>query len=386
MEQLPTKKHKDRDGLHKRRGIWHYKLKVNGRWREYSTRTAKYEKAKAIKRKAQDDHDKGQLPSDIAKWPFEKVAQDWMAGRHKMVAPRTVQIDKERLVPLLKAFSGIRVEEIVANGGRPIRSYQLGRMEQVSNRTINLETKVLRLILRYAKLWSRVADDYRALPEDKRGPGRALTPDEEKCLWNTASSNPDWLVAYCAALLAANTTARGRELKVLRIADVDLEKKVMKIRRASTKTDAGCRVVPLNGTATWALARLLERAVALGATAPDHYLLPAFRFRRTKEPSSAGEGFDPHSPMRSWRSAWRKLAKIAGLQGLRFHDLRHHCITKLAEAGVAEQTLMAIAGHVSREMLEHYSHIRMQAKREAVESLNQGTVSSKLERLEAAVN
>jgi integrase len=388
MEQLPMKKHrtKDRDGLHKRRGIWHYKLKVNGRWREYSTRTAKYEKAKAIMRKAQDDHAKGRLPSDIAKWPFEKAAQDWLSGRNKIVAARTFQIDRERLVPLLKAFSGMRLEEIVADDGRPIRSYQLGRMEQVSNRTINLETKVLRMILRYAKLWSRVADDYRSLPEDKRGPGRALTADEEKCLWNAAGSNPDWLVAYCAALLAANTTARGCELKCLRIADVDLEKKVMNIRRASTKTDAGCRVIPLNGTATWALARLLERAVALGATAPDHYLLPAFRFRRTQEQSSAGTGFDPHSPMRSWRSAWRKLTKIAGLQGLRFHDLRHHCITKLAEAGVAEQTLMAIAGHVSREMLEHYSHIRMQAKREAVESLNQGTISSEPERLQPAVN
>jgi intergrase/recombinase len=49
--------------------------------------------------------------------------------------------------------------------------------------------------------------------------------------------------------------------------------------------------------------------------------------------------------------------------------MRHHCITKLAEAGVPEQTLMAIAGHVSREMLEHYSHIRMQAKRDAVAAL-----------------
>jgi hypothetical protein len=36
---------------------------------------------------------------------------------------------------------------------------------------------------------------------------------------------------------------------------------------------------------------------------------------------------------------------------------------------VPERTLMAIAGHVSREMLEHYSHIRMQAKREAVAAL-----------------
>ena len=30
---------------------------------------------------------------------------------------------------------------------------------------------------------------------------------------------------------------------------------------------------------------------------------------------------------------------------------------------------MAIAGHVSRKMLERYSHVRMEAKRKAVESL-----------------
>jgi len=61
----------------------------------------------------------------------------------------------------------------------------------------------------------------------------------------------------------------------------------------------------------------------------------------------------------------------AGLAGLRFHDLRHP-ITKLAEAGVPDHTLMAIAGHVNREMLEHYSHIRMQAKRGAVAALGRG--------------
>jgi hypothetical protein len=33
---------------------------------------------------------------------------------------------------------------------------------------------------------------------------------------------------------------------------------------------------------------------------------------------------------------------------------------------------MSIAGHVSREMLEHYSHIRLDAKRQAVEALSQG--------------
>ena len=32
--------------------------------------------------------------------------------------------------------------------------------------------------------------------------------------------------------------------------------------------------------------------------------------------------------------------------------------------------MLALAGHMSRAMLERYSHIRMAAKREAVESLN----------------
>ena len=73
--------------------------------------------------------------------------------------------------------------------------------------------------------------------------------------------------------------------------------------------------------------------------------------------------------MKSWRSAWRSLTKKAGLGGLRFHDLRHSSITVLAESGLGDQTIMSIAGHVSREMLEHYSHIRMQAKREAVKAL-----------------
>jgi integrase len=67
--------------------------------------------------------------------------------------------------------------------------------------------------------------------------------------------------------------------------------------------------------------------------------------------------------------------KRAGLE-LRFHDLRHTCITKLAESQASEQTLMAIAGHVSRRMIEHYSHIRMAAKRSAVDAIVEGVNQS----------
>ncbi len=39
-------------------------------------------------------------------------------------------------------------------------------------------------------------------------------------------------------------------------------------------------------------------------------------------------------------------------------NLRHHAITELAEGQASDQTIRSIAGHVLKEMLEHYSHIR----------------------------
>jgi len=44
--------------------------------------------------------------------------------------------------------------------------------------------------------------------------------------------------------------------------------------------------------------------------------------------------------------------------------------TKMVEAGTSESTMLAIMGHMSRPMLERYSHIRMAAKRVAVKSLS----------------
>jgi integrase len=46
--------------------------------------------------------------------------------------------------------------------------------------------------------------------------------------------------------------------------------------------------------------------------------------------------------------------------------MRHTFATRLAENGVSESTMLALMGHMSRAMLERYSHIRMAAKRDAV--------------------
>jgi hypothetical protein len=64
------------------------------------------------------------------------------------------------------------------------------------------------------------------------------------------------------------------------------------------------------------------------------------------------------------------MMPAAGIKGFRFHDCRHHAITELAESQAVDATIMALAGHVSQKMLQHYSHVRQEAKREAVNVLS----------------
>jgi integrase len=62
----------------------------------------------------------------------------------------------------------------------------------------------------------------------------------------------------------------------------------------------------------------------------------------------------------------KKEAKVQ----CRIHDLRHNFISALAQTQTRAATTQVIAGHLSRKMLDHYSHVRLEAKRRAVESLD----------------
>ena len=161
-----------------------------------------------------------------------------------------------------------------------------------------------------------------------------------------------------AMTLALCTTMRASEVKGLQWRDVDFLERTIIVRRS--KTDAGRRVIPLNDPAWDAIMELYRRAQNLAGTELDHYVFPACE----------NGHIEPAIPQKSWRSAWRSLRKAAGLGHLRFHDLGHHAITELAESEASEQTIMSLAGHVSRQILEHYSQVRMEAKRRAVEALS----------------
>jgi integrase len=68
----------------------------------------------------------------------------------------------------------------------------------------------------------------------------------------------------------------------------------------------------------------------------------------------------------------------------RWHDNRHTLVTELSEAGAGDEVIMSIAGHVSRAMLSRYSHVRMEAKRRALDEIATRQRTADTKRQEAA--
>jgi integrase len=159
---------------------------------------------------------------------------------------------------------------------------------------------------------------------------------------------------HTATVLALNTAMRKNEIRLLRWEQIDLEKRTVIVGLSKTEAGTG-RLITLNPPAFGALVQWAGR---FPAAKPRDYVFPW---------CENGE-IDPSRPTKGWRTAWRTALKRAGFH-CRFHDLRHTCLTKLSEGHASEQTLMPIAGHLSRKMLEHYSHIRIEAKRAALDAI-----------------
>jgi integrase len=357
--------------LVKRGKTWHCHFVVNGQRFRQSLGTKDWREAQNKQKELIGQAIEGKLTqasSSLARQPFAQAADDYVTARKLELATASQAKEKQLLVQLRAYFQQEPLKSITA---KRIIEYRAWRAEQnVGPATLNAELGILRRILKRAKLWARVADDIRPLREPSTI-GKALTEEEKQRLLKTAVMRPEWETAYLAAILCLNTTARGCELKGLQWSDVDLFARTLTIRKS--KTVAGERIVPLTDVAVSALARLRQRAAGLRPVEPSHYVFAAFtsrfNFSTKREPLDQATSFHPTRHLKSWRTAWRTLTKKAGLPGVRFHDLRHSAITQLAESGAPESTIMAIAGHVSRRMLERYSHVRMEAKRKAVEAL-----------------
>jgi integrase len=296
---------------------------------------------------------------------FARASSAWLAAEKPHLAERTYEIYEVAIRCHLTPVLGARL--ICDIGADTVAAYQARRKgAAAAARTINKELQVLRQILKRHKLWANLQGDVK-FEREHTDIGKALTRDEERKLLTACGSNA---LLNAVVTLALNTALRKNEIRTLRWSQIDFEKRTVMVGRAKTQAGSG-RVIPLNQPAFEALVKWAGRLVESSA---EDYVFPACEAAGIERRHPDRGRIDPSKPIKSWRSAWRAALKRAGLQ-LRFHDLRHTCITKLAESLVSEQTLMAISGHVSRKMIEHYSHIRLEAKRSAMDSIVEGVVN-----------
>jgi len=307
---------------------------------------------------------------------FSEAAKRWLETRKPFLGPATLA-SYTYYIGNLNRFFGER--PLVSISGDLIREYQIMRKQTLyrgrplSSSLINHETNTLSQVLnravvptQYGKttLWREVSEGFQSLPDDECRKLKVMTLEQERALFRAAQSNPAWAIAYCAALLTVNTTASGVELRKLKLRHVHLDANppFFEIPPEAAKCNSRVRVIPMNAVAQQVMKWLTSRAKELGAHAPDHYLFP-FRL--------APNTYDVTRPASKFfiRSSFEGMRAAADLNWVTPHALRHQAITKLLEAGNSDQTVMAIAGHVSKKMLAHYSHIRIAAKLGAVNAL-----------------
>jgi integrase len=344
----------------KRGKVWWYEFWFAGRRIQESTKATSKTVAKLAEQKRRRELEEGfnsiEDRRDERIRTIKEVAKDYLEGyvlRNRSGSFAEYAIG--HLTRLLGAKMVVDADEALVLG------YQEQRLrERASPKTINEEVGfLLRLLGERGELIRARLRKQKALKLKGTKPIAKVYSPEEKQRLVEATREARSPAIYPALMLALNAGLRNGEIRQLRWNQVDLKKQFLTVGKSKTEAGEG-RTIPLNGALREALRHHAEwYMLRFGKIEPDWYLFP---FGRANH-------LDPTRPITTIKTAWRNAKERAGVTG-RLHDSRHTLITELAEGGAGDQTIMDIAGHVSRQMLKHYSHIRMEAKREALEAVS----------------
>jgi integrase len=141
---------------------------------------------------------------------------------------------------------------------------------------------------------------------------------------------------------------RSGELLSMRVRQVDLLSRTIRLEVGSTKNDEG-RITPM----TDEVFKLLTACVS--GKEPEDFVFTREDGRRVQ----------------SFRKRWKKVCLQAGVPDLIFHDLRRSGVRNLRRLGVQESVVMKISGHKTRSVFERYNIIDEADLTEAARKLNE---------------
>ena len=168
---------------------------------------------------------------------------------------------------------------------------------------------------------------------------RVLTAEEEILYLKNASP-----LLRDVATVMLETGMRPGEVCCLRLSDVDLERRCVRV--LAGKTVNASRFIPLTERA---LTTMTRRATE----ARMEWLFPC--------------PFDVTKPVREVRKAHDAAVRRSGIiPPFRLYDLRHTALSRMAMAGIDLATLKEFAGHSQIQMTMRYVHPTPEHKRNAI--------------------
>ncbi|MFF1398649.1 tyrosine-type recombinase/integrase [Streptomyces sp. NPDC058287] len=249
----------------------------------------------------------------------------------------------------------------------------LNRMEREATAATAKEShKVLRSALSAACREELITRNVVSLVEPPQVESRDLSPwslNETLDFLTAARKDP----LYAAFVLAIALGFRRGEIVGLRWQDVDLEKRVIRVRKQRQRVGGEAYDDDPKG-------RRRKQSLPLPAicVAPLRWQ----RLRQAAVRERAGAGWvesdyvfttrtgRPIEPRNVYRS-FTRVAANAGLRVIRLHDARHGTATLLTAAGVAPRVVMEILGHSQIAVtMNVYTHVVQDTQREAVSHMD----------------
>jgi integrase len=274
------------------------------------------------------------------------------------VRPSTFEVHRHMIEPhIVPTLGRLKLKDL---NPAHVRGFYREKLDSgPSAATVRKMHSVLRKALKEAVLDGlipRNACEAVKAPKVERKEIMPLDREQARALLEAASG--DRLEALY--VLAVHTGMREGELLGLKWEDVDLERSVLRLRRAlvregsktalgDLKTPKSRRSVRLTAVATDALRGHLERQLAEMERMGSLYQAGGLVF--------ATEHGTLINPSNLRNRSFKPLLKRAGLPEICFHDLRHTCATLLLSQGTHPKLVQELLGHATIAMtLDTYSH------------------------------
>jgi len=266
---------------------------------------------------------------------FEDFAKEYI--EFAKVNKKSWRRDETSLKNLKAHFKNMLFSKITP---RNIEEYKKKRIEEVKGSTINRELALLKFMFSLAKKWKLVDEnpvkEVKFFQEQKIEM-KILNRDEINRLIDTSSDHLKPIIK-----IALNTGMRKGEILNLRWSDIDFDKYFIFIKESKS---GKMRKVPMNSIVSSALNSIERKS--------------EFVFYNPKT----------NGHLRDFKTAFKAACRRAGIEDLRFHDLRHSAATFMVQGGIDLVTVKEILGHSSIEMTMRYAHPTPENKRKAVNVL-----------------